>query len=446
MNFRIFIALVLCHVLYFVSGATYPERYDGKPWERIKGTDKIKDINMYPNMGLGLPNPNWKKPTKMPMTTMPVTKARKLTKMPMTTMPVTKGKKPTKMPMGPMPITKGKMPTKMPMDPMPVTKGKKPTKMPMDTIRVTKGKKPTKKPRVPMPVTKAKMTTKTGPELVSAKNSNVTINDTHRKTEVDILPEPDKVKSENKNKAEISILQIPHKKSATEGPTILVTPEIEGKNSIDGDELVKEGNNNVDSEESVEVLMVNVGILPSPAIAEHDNYTKINNIATKPSPAVTREDKTSDNTGTMPSPTMAKDDSSSEGDEENEEITRVLKQGTMRIPAATKDDESSDVDEETKIPMDNNGTMPSPVATKDDKGSENEEEKKMNANFVNELNNITFVTDKVTMQSPISTEDYDRSESHEETKGRVDGITGEQTWTTTPTKTTRGDFIFKFDI
>ena len=70
----------------------------------------------------------------------------------------------------------------------------------------------------------------------------------------------------------------------------------------------------------------------------------------------------------------------------------------------------------------------------------------MNANFVNELNNITFVTDKVTMQSPISTEDYDSSESHEETKGRVDGITGKQMWTTTPTKTTRGDFIFKLDI
>ena len=108
---------------------------------------------------------------------------------------------------------------------------------------------------------------------------------------------------------------MPNKKSATEGPNILVIPEIEGKNSIDGDELVKEDNNNVDSEESVEVLMVNVGTIPSPAITEHDNYTKINNIATKSSPAVTREDKTSDNTGTMPSPTMAKDDSSSEGDE-----------------------------------------------------------------------------------------------------------------------------------
>ena len=73
MNFRIFIALVLCHVLYFVSGATYPERDDGKPWESIKGTEEIKDINMYPM----LPNPNWKTPTKMPMTTMLVTKSRR---------------------------------------------------------------------------------------------------------------------------------------------------------------------------------------------------------------------------------------------------------------------------------------------------------------------------------------------------------------------------------
>ena len=329
---------------------------------------------------------------------------------------------------------------------MPLTKCMKPTYMPMTTMPVTKGKKPTKKPRVPMPVTKAKRTTNTDPEVVSAKNPNVTINDTHRKTDVDILPEPDKVKSENKNKAEISILQMPHKKSATEGPNILVAPEIEGKNSIDGYELVKEGNNNLDDEKSVQVLMVNVGTIPSPAMSEHDNYTKIINIATKPSPAVTREDKTSDNTGTMPSPTMAKDDSSSEGDEEKEEITRVLKQGTMRIPAATKDHESSEGDEETKVPMDNNGTMPSPVATKDDKSSENEEEKKVNANFVNELNNKTFVTDKVTMQSPISTKDYDSSESHEETKGPVDVITGKQMWTTTPTKTTRGDFIFKLDI
>ena len=90
--------------------------------------------------------------------------------------------------------------------------------------------------------------------------------------------------------------------------------------------------------------------------------------------------------------------------------------------------------------------MPSTVATTDDRSSANEEEKKVNAKVVNGLSNKTVIPDPVTMPSPRSTEDYDSSESHEETKGRVNGITGKQMWTTTQTKTTRGDFIFKLDI
>ena len=125
---------------------------------------------------------------------------------------------------------------------------------------------------------------------------------------------------------------------------------------------------------------------------------------------------------------------------------RMVKKGTTRVPVASKVDESSENDEETKVQSHKNGTMPSTVATKDDGSSTNEEEKKVNAKVVNELSNKSVMPDPVTMPSPGSTEDYDSSESHEETKGRVDGTTGKQMWTTRPTKTTRGDFIFKMDI
>ena len=92
MNFRIFIALALWHVLYFssVDAATYPKRDGGKPWETIEVTEEMKDINMLPMLP---------KPTNIPMDPMPVTKGKRRTKIPMNPTPVTNGMKPTKMPM-----------------------------------------------------------------------------------------------------------------------------------------------------------------------------------------------------------------------------------------------------------------------------------------------------------------------------------------------------------